>query len=129
MKICAFVGSGSHDTVSNQFLAGLPVGSGNQGDPVGLSLANVAGDQFFTVPVKVIAPRIINVEALEVTAELAVEFESIPGKTYTIEVSDNLVDWDLESENFPASDGETSRLILDVVFGAGTQFYVRITQN
>ncbi len=129
VKICAFVGSGSHDTVSNQFLAGLPVGSGNQGDPVGLSLANVAGDQFFTVPVKVIAPRIINVEALEVTAELAVEFESIPGKTYTIEVSDNLVDWDLESENFPASDGETSRLILDVVFGAGTQFYVRITQN
>jgi hypothetical protein len=51
-------GSG-HDYWSNQFLGGLPVGTGNLGgDEAGgftgegaINMQNFAGDQFFTVPV------------------------------------------------------------------------------
>jgi hypothetical protein len=49
IKVCAFINSGNHGSMSNQVLGGLPVGSANlnTGRP---NFAAIAGDQFFVVP-------------------------------------------------------------------------------
>jgi hypothetical protein len=51
IKVTAFVNSGPHDFASNQFLGGLPAGTGNLGEPRSVDLSLQAGDQFFTIPV------------------------------------------------------------------------------
>lgn len=51
IKVTAFINGSGHDFASNQFLGGVPGGQGNLGDPRGVNLANLAGDQFFTVSV------------------------------------------------------------------------------
>jgi hypothetical protein len=50
IKIAAFIGNGNHGNVSNQF-AGVGVLSANLGSPGSINLANIAGNQFVTVPV------------------------------------------------------------------------------
>ncbi|MFN0132308.1 MAG: hypothetical protein ACKVW3_07250, partial [Phycisphaerales bacterium] len=50
IKLTAFVNGGGHDFVSNQFLAPLPAGFGNMGEPRNLDLAGVPGDQFILIP-------------------------------------------------------------------------------
>jgi hypothetical protein len=50
IKITAFINSGGHNFVSNQF-AGVGVLRGNLGDNLpGINLATIAGDQFVTIP-------------------------------------------------------------------------------
>jgi hypothetical protein len=49
IKIAAFINSGGHNFVSNQF-AGVGVLRGNLGDPAAINLATISGDQFVTVP-------------------------------------------------------------------------------
>jgi len=57
-RVMAFVNGGGHDFASNQFLGGVPVGTGNLGGDgagnftcvVNFDLNQFAGDQFFTVP-------------------------------------------------------------------------------
>ncbi len=60
IKITAFINNSDHDFVSNQFLGGLPAGTGNLGsDGTGFffsgetsfDLSEIPGDQFFTVTV------------------------------------------------------------------------------
>jgi hypothetical protein len=51
IKVCAFINGGGHDYASNQFLAPLPAGYGNMGEPRLLDLSVVPGDQFFIVGV------------------------------------------------------------------------------
>ncbi len=59
-RVTAFINGGGHDYASNQFLGSLPAFSGNlggdgngtyTGNLAGINLANIAGDQFFTVTV------------------------------------------------------------------------------
>lgn len=50
IKIAAFIGSGNYTHVSNQF-AGTGVLQGNLGSPSSVNLANIAGNQYVTVPV------------------------------------------------------------------------------
>ncbi len=51
IKIAAFIGSGNYgNSVSNQF-AGVGILGGNLGTPGTVNLANIAGNQFVTVPV------------------------------------------------------------------------------
>jgi hypothetical protein len=49
IKVCAFINSGNHASMSNQVLGGLPVGSANlnTGRP---NFAAIDGDQFFVIP-------------------------------------------------------------------------------
>jgi hypothetical protein len=49
IKIAAMIGNGSHGHLSNQW-AGVGVLAGNLGSPATVNLANIAGDQFITVP-------------------------------------------------------------------------------
>ncbi len=60
IRISAFINGGSHDFVSNQVLAGLPLGTANLGDPAAVNFASAAnaGNQFFTVPNGVPTPTI-----------------------------------------------------------------------
>jgi uncharacterized protein (TIGR03382 family) len=51
IRVCAFINGSSHDFLSNQFLGGLPGGTGNLGEPRLANLNQFAGDQFFTVPI------------------------------------------------------------------------------
>jgi hypothetical protein len=47
------VNNGAHDYLSNQTLGGLPVGTGNLGNPTSsIDFTGPAGDQFFTVNVQ-----------------------------------------------------------------------------
>lgn len=50
IKICAFINGGGHDFVSNQVLGGIGGGT-HLGEPRNINLANIAGDQCFTVVV------------------------------------------------------------------------------
>lgn len=50
IKIAAFIGSGNYGNISNQF-AGVGVLRSNLGGPSSVNLANIAGNQFVTVPV------------------------------------------------------------------------------
>ena len=50
IRISAFINGASHDFVSNQVLAGLPLGTANLGDPAGVNFTTPAGNQFFVVP-------------------------------------------------------------------------------
>jgi hypothetical protein len=50
IKIAAFIGNGGYTHVSNQF-AGVGVLQGNLGSPGMINLANIAGNQFVSVPV------------------------------------------------------------------------------
>jgi hypothetical protein len=60
IRIAPMVNNGDHNYLSNQFLGGLPVGTGNLGGNgtggftgtlSGINLNNFAGDQFFTIVV------------------------------------------------------------------------------
>ena len=60
IRITAFINGSAHDYASNQFLGGLPAGTGNlggngsgtyTGNLSGINLNNFAGNQFFTVAV------------------------------------------------------------------------------
>lgn len=48
IKISAFINGSGHDFLSNQVLGGLPVGTGNLGEPRNVDFNQFAGDQFFT---------------------------------------------------------------------------------
>ncbi len=50
IKLTAFIGNGGHSHVSNQF-SGVGVLQGNLGSPGTLNLANIAGNQFVSIPV------------------------------------------------------------------------------
>jgi hypothetical protein len=50
IKITAFIGNGNHGHISNQF-AGTGVLQANVGSPSSVNLANIAGNQYVTVPV------------------------------------------------------------------------------
>ncbi|MBL9032237.1 MAG: hypothetical protein JNM80_11095 [Phycisphaerae bacterium] len=50
IRLTAFINGSGHDFASNQFLAPLPAGYGNMGDPRFLDLAAVPGDQFILIP-------------------------------------------------------------------------------
>jgi hypothetical protein len=62
IRVCAFINGGGHDFASNQFLGGLPDGFGNLGEPRGIDLRQIAGDQFFTIPIP--APGALGLLAL-----------------------------------------------------------------
>lgn len=47
IKVTAFINRPAHDFVSNQFMEPLPAGSCDLGDPATVSLAAIAGDQFY----------------------------------------------------------------------------------
>lgn len=49
-KVAAFINGSSHDFISNQVLGGLPVGTGNIGDPRNVDFNQFAGNQYFVVP-------------------------------------------------------------------------------
>ena len=46
IRFVAFINAGDHGFASNQFIAPLPVGSGNSGEPRTINLANVEGNQY-----------------------------------------------------------------------------------
>lgn len=48
IKISAMVNNGGHNFLSNQFLGGLPAGTGNLANPQQINLKNIAGVQHFT---------------------------------------------------------------------------------
>ncbi|TWU28279.1 hypothetical protein [Bythopirellula polymerisocia] len=50
IKLLAFIGNGAHNHVSNQF-SGVGVLLGNLGSPGSVNLANIAGNQFVTIPI------------------------------------------------------------------------------
>jgi len=47
--VTAFVNGGGHDFASNQWMASLPDGFGNLGEPRGINLASLDGAQYFSV--------------------------------------------------------------------------------
>ncbi len=47
IKVCAFINRPAHDFIFNQFMEPLPAGSCDLGDPSTVSLASIAGDQFY----------------------------------------------------------------------------------
>ena len=49
-KVAAFINGSSHDFVSNQVLGGLPVGTGNIGEPRNVDFNQFDGNQYFVVP-------------------------------------------------------------------------------
>ncbi len=49
IKIAGFVNAGGHDFLSNQVIGGLPAGTANLGDPVGVNFVNIPGDQFVSL--------------------------------------------------------------------------------
>lgn len=49
IKITAFINGSDHGFAANQFLGSLPAGFNNMGNPQNINLANVDGEQFFTV--------------------------------------------------------------------------------
>lgn len=51
VRVTAFVNGGSHDFLSNQILGAAPAGSDHLGEPRNVNLANLDGNQFFTVAV------------------------------------------------------------------------------
>jgi hypothetical protein len=48
-NVCAFINGSGHDYVSNQVLAGAPVGTGNLADPHNVDFSQIAGNQYFSV--------------------------------------------------------------------------------
>jgi hypothetical protein len=50
LSVMAFINGSGHDYVSNQVLGGIG-GGGNLADPRSVNFANIAGDQFFTIPI------------------------------------------------------------------------------
>jgi hypothetical protein len=47
--VCAFINGSGHDYLANQVLGGLPVGTGNLGDPHNVDFSQIAGNQYFSV--------------------------------------------------------------------------------
>lgn len=55
IRVMAAINAGCHCFFSNQFLPGLPLGTGNLGGPSGINLGNVAGDQFASLVPNVVS--------------------------------------------------------------------------
>ena len=111
-------------------LGGTPVGTGNLGDPVGVDLSFLAGDQFFEIPVPLVLPQVIAIDVLPDIDELSITFTSTPGASYIVETSTDLAEWDEYSDDFGASDGDTTTLTISPVpFTDGSKLHVRLAPN
>jgi len=51
IRVCGFVNSNDHSSLSNQVLGGLPAATNNLGEPRLIDFGLIAGNQFVTIPV------------------------------------------------------------------------------
>lgn len=129
VKIAPFVTSADHSFASNQFLGGLPVGTGNLGEPLGLDLSTFAGDQYFSIDAPLAEPRIVDILIHPEIGEVTVVWESVPGATYTIEFSTDLRTWTEFDDTYSAGPGATTSLSTAAGFGPGSRLFVRLSAN
>lgn len=93
LKVMLLQNNDNHSFLSNQSLAGLPVGSGNLGNPAIVDFSGLAGDQFFTVtPPAAGELRVTAVKYLEATDRLRLSLAGLEvGQAYKVYASPDLV--------------------------------------
>ena len=129
LKVMVFQNNGAHDFASNQFLGGLPEGSGNLGAPSGLDLNGLVGDQFFTVPLPPELLFFTDIEPNLAGNETVITWTSTPGSEFKIESSTDLVMWAELEDSIPASDGETTSYPASTDFATVGRVYFRVTRQ
>ena len=128
LRICAFINNSEHSFVSNQFLGGLPVGTGNLAEPVTIDLNNLAGEQFFSVPFPMEPTRIGEVQYDDESGELSFTFNSNPNFNYLIESSPDLSSaWDEVDDSYPAEAGDTTTFTTTESMPFPRSKYYRVT--
>lgn len=133
IRIMLLQNNSDHNFLSNQSLAGLPVGTGNLANPLSIDFNNFDGDQFFTISNGVPAPFVI------ATADLDLDLEQIQlnvtglifNQPYHVQKSTDLTNWSfIPGSNFtadnvtriitlPAIPGETPALDYRISSGVG----------
>lgn len=109
LRICAFINNSEHSFASNQFLGGLPDGTGNLAEPMTIDLNNLPGEQFFSVPFPMEPTRIGEVQYDDDSGELSFTFNSNPNFNYLIESTTDLTQgWDEVDDSYPAEAGATT---------------------
>ena len=109
LRICAFVNNPDHNFLSNQFLGGLPPGTGNLANPTTIDLSMLDGDQFFTVELPEEAIRIVGFTYDDTSGSGSITFTSIPDRLYRIESSPDLQgEWDELTDEVEGEAGPTS---------------------
>jgi hypothetical protein len=107
IKVMLLQANNSHGSLSNQTLAGLPVGTGNLGNPTAVDFSALAGDQFFSVSVPENPLMVKQVGYVEADDELKLVVTGlVPGTDYKVTESMTLVPpfSDLSGSTFTAMD-------------------------
>jgi hypothetical protein len=93
LKVMLLQNNDSHSFLSNQSLAGLPVGSGNLANPATIDFSSYDGNQFFTVtPPAAMGLRITAVKYRAPTDELRLTLAGlVVGGNYKVQASHNLL--------------------------------------
>ncbi len=116
IKLMVLQNNGDHNFLSNQSLAGLPVGSGNLGNPAEVNFSTIEGDQFFTVglnPVHLFPGNTairFTAQGLTPGADYIVEsgtmlndFEDVTGSEFTATGSVQVITLSVNTSEFPAA--------------------------
>jgi hypothetical protein len=106
-----------HGFLSNQSLAGLPVGTMNLGGPGSVNFNNFAGDQFFTIAIT--TPVITGVQLVSGGTRIQLDVQGlVTGSTYRVADSLTLDSFtDIEGSEFVA-DAVTRTILLPVTPGS-----------
>lgn len=92
IKVMLLLNNGDHAYLSNQSLAGLPVGTTNLGNPATIDFSSYAGDQFFTIGLPGGGLRITMVKHLGANKQLQMTISGLEvDGAYKIQQSPNLV--------------------------------------
>ncbi|MGI9243227.1 MAG: hypothetical protein ACR2RV_20685, partial [Verrucomicrobiales bacterium] len=128
LLVCAFVNNSEHDFASNQFLGGLPEGTGNLGTPNGVDLSIYEGEQYFTVPLPLEPTRITAVSYDNETGRVSFTFNSSENFVYKIDSSTDLVSAWLEvNDSYPADAGDSTTFTTTEPAPFPARMYYRVT--
>jgi hypothetical protein len=128
MRAMLFQNNQQHDFASNQFLGGLPGGTGNLAAVSGVDLNSFEGDQFFTIPLPAQVISFVSIEPDVPGDETVITWTSVPGSVYLIESSPDLVTWTELEDSFPASAGATTAFSAETVFSVLRRAYFRVSR-
>lgn len=136
IKLSVFLNNSSHIYLSNQFLGGLEEGTGRLGsNGTGLffggqaaslfavDLNDFPGEQFFTVPGFQRPPSITAIVINNQVGSVTVTWDSVPGESYAVEASTDLVTWDEIIDSRLASGLSTSYVDGDPQLDSPKLFY------